>query len=89
MTVKLLTVCSGRGGGSGEKGAGTVWGSRRGRRRGKVGGGGEAGVGTMWGSRRGRRRGEVRGGGERWEGERKGNGDVTVGKWRGVQSTCM
>ena len=41
-----------------------------------MGGGGEAGVGTMWGSRRGRRRGEVRGGGERWEGERKGNGDV-------------
>ena len=29
-----------------------------------------------------RRWGEV-GGGE------KGNGDVTVGKWRGVQSTCM
>ena len=29
----------------------------------------------------------MRGGGERWEGGRKGNGDVTVGKWRGVQST--
>ena len=33
MTVKLLTECSGRGGGSGEKGVGTMLGSRRGRRR--------------------------------------------------------
>ena len=65
MTVKLLTVCSGRGGGSREKGVGTIWGSRRGRRRGEVGGGGEEGVGTMWGSRRGRQRGEVGEGGER------------------------
>ena len=41
MTVKLLTVCSGRTGGRGEKGVGTMWGSRRGRRRGEVGEGGE------------------------------------------------
>ena len=53
-----------KGGGRGEKGVETMWGSRRGRRRGEVGGG-EEGVGTMWGSRRGRRRGEVGEGGER------------------------